>query len=404
MRTFIVFLVAFSFRYIAIANAPYSITGDEPEYATLAYNLRTYHTLSFGEPHAWGGTPHIPGSGPVIPTSARAPLYPAVLAALWGDGSTSVPIFRARMFNVLAGSVTAVACERIAFTNFGGMSAWVAGLGVALAPESAAISSRLLSETLFTTLAVLAGWLWSEGRAAMCGILLGLGILTRAIFLPLALFGLLVGVISRRRPVFVVAAMSLLTVAPWTIRNLAVTRSFVAVNTQGWGSNLFYGTIRVPYGSGNPWQYFAKSPEIAQVGWAGDVAETELSMRNLAFREIDRHPFRWLATRVHDFPRALEGSDLPFFQFSPLPFRVNHILTLLMMPLLLALAIAGCIKNRDMLNSIIPLAIPPVGLLASQTISLADIRYTLPGVPFLIVLASSLVRTSRAAGGNRARP
>lgn len=394
-RTLIVFIAAFSFRFPTIANSPNSITGDNLEYASLAYNLRTHHTLSFGESHAWGQAPHIPGRGSVAPTAARAPLYPAVLAVLWSTDEASPPLFRAMVFNALAGSVTAVVCERIALALFGETSAWIAGLAVALAPETAILARTMLSETLFTMLSVSACWLWIKGKYAMCGFLGGLAILTRAVFLPLALLGLMAAMIMRKRTVLVVAAVSLLTVSPWTIRNLVSTGSFVPVNTQGWGSNLVFGTIYVPYGSGNPWLFFAKHPP--SVSWTVSESETEGEMLRMAVRKIAAHPFTWIATRVHDFPRALEGSDLPIAQLSPFPYRINRIVSLSLMPALLALAVAGCYRNRDMFMNLIPVALPPAALIASQMISLADIRYTLPGVPFLIILASSLVRSPRHA-------
>jgi hypothetical protein len=297
-RTLIVFVVAFSFRFATIANPLIAVTGDNLEYVSLAYNLRMHHTLSFGEPHAWGQAPHIPGRGSVTPTAARAPLYPAVLAMLWSKDESSAPLFRAMMFNVLAGSVMAAVSEQIAFVLFGETSAWVAGFGVALAPETILLARTMLSETLFTMLSVLTCWLWIKGKYAMCGFLSGLAILTRAVFLPLALLGLSAAMIRKNRSILVTAGVSLLTVCTWTLRNLVSTGSFVPVNTQGWGSNLVLGTIRVPYGSGNPWMFFAKQPPA--VNWTGSETQTEGEMLRLAVREIASKPKLMLDIMMED--------------------------------------------------------------------------------------------------------
>ena len=397
-QSLIVFTIAFLFRIAAINAFPHEIFGDEVEYAALAYNLHAHHAFSFGEPHAWGREPRIPGRGPLKPTAARAPLFPFVLSLLWGS-DFSIPVARMQMVNALAGALTAVLCARLALALFGGMAAWASGIGVALAPETAFMSTALMSESLFMLLVIAAVELWQKERFAWSGLLFGLATLTRSIFFPVLVLGLAAGLVTRRRNLWLAAGVGLLVVMPWTIRNWTSTGSFVPVNTQGWGSNLLFGTISTPYGSGNPWCVFATHPLLLEaLDGTADESATEQRMKQIAMREILAHPGQWFLTRLHEFPHALMSSSTFLYRFSPFPQQVNRVIFLAMTPLLLVVALMGLIKNRDELARLLPLAVPPAVLLASQVISLADFRYTLPVIPLLIVLASSLLAKKPAVG------
>src|ERR1051326_5662950 len=56
---------------------------DPSEYLALGHNIRFHGTFSFGSPHPWGADGRLNSPGPFVPTAARAPLYPLVIAGLW---------------------------------------------------------------------------------------------------------------------------------------------------------------------------------------------------------------------------------------------------------------------------------------------------------------------------------
>ena len=56
---------------------------DPSEYIALGQNIRLHGTFSFGSPHPWGADGRLNSPGPFVPTAARAPLYPLVIAGLW---------------------------------------------------------------------------------------------------------------------------------------------------------------------------------------------------------------------------------------------------------------------------------------------------------------------------------
>ncbi|HEU5015206.1 MAG TPA: glycosyltransferase family 39 protein, partial [Roseiflexaceae bacterium] len=198
----------------------------------------------------------------------RPPLYPALLALMFLIGGVNVSW-------ALFGQAVVTGVGVLAFAALGWqlferravavLSALMAALFVPLAQ----FGSLLFAEALFVVLIVLALALlvraMVNGRwqtALMCGIVLGLATLTRAValsFIPVA--ALLVLVFQPRRHegtkilpasssrlrVFVVNAAALLlgaalVIGPWTARNYVAYHRFIPVDTNG-GISFWYGTI-----------------------------------------------------------------------------------------------------------------------------------------------------------------
>ena len=182
----VVWLVAFALRLIFIVSQDVAIGIDGSEYFALAQNLRWHDVFSYGAPHKWGDYGILGSAGPFLPTAARAPFYPAMIALLWWHDAP--PFFAIRIVQAILGAFTAVFTYLMARRLFDDRAALLAGLAVALGPYNAILTAAFISDTLFCFL--LAGGLWAWGRRnfVVAGLLLGAATLTRAILLPILLF------------------------------------------------------------------------------------------------------------------------------------------------------------------------------------------------------------------------
>lgn len=211
---------------------------DEQHYVQIAGNIVD------GNGFAWG-----PGE----PTSIRPPLYPGLLAALFtvtGTGNLQAVRFL-QILIALATTALLVELGRRAFTVEAGR---IAAAVFFLYPSLVFFNFTILTETLFTFLLVafllLSVRLVQAPRAATavgCGLVLGLGALTRSVLWPTPLlFCPLVALLLRApwrtrlmMPVLVAAGFTVV-VAPWAIRNTRLQRTVTIVDTMG-GMNLRLG-------------------------------------------------------------------------------------------------------------------------------------------------------------------
>ena len=230
---------------------------DQRFYLGIAYDLRQYGRFTDGFSYAGGG-PGRPGVPPRPPGMRFVPLYPAFLAAAsWVDPALrramacvdrtagrdpgcprAAPVARGAQFLMLAGfywllwAAVGRACGSA-------RAGWI-GLGLALitAPSLLRFVDTLMTETLglllsaaACVLALEAWWRGGTGRGGAwwlgCGVVLGLGALTRPALLCLLWAGLTAAaaVALRRRSVRPLAAGAVcalgagLVVLPWMLRN-----------------------------------------------------------------------------------------------------------------------------------------------------------------------------------------
>ena len=192
-----IFILALIFRllmllWFPLPNMEYV---DESEYFALGQNLRFHQVFSFGAPHLWGQHAELNAPGPFVPTAARPPLYPLLIAILWwGDAP---PYLSLALAQIVLGSLVALLVYLVALRALGLPVAIVAGLGMALAPESASYVTIALTETLYTFLLISFVWLWGKQRGFLAGLLLGAAALVRSnaiVLVPLiGLMGLVWG-------------------------------------------------------------------------------------------------------------------------------------------------------------------------------------------------------------------
>ncbi|MBI4524924.1 MAG: glycosyltransferase family 39 protein [Deltaproteobacteria bacterium] len=211
---------------------------DEKEYNLLATNL-----VERGE------YVYLPGRA----TSLRPPLYPAVVAGLyWLFGVENFPAIR--FFQMGLSLLNVILLYRLGSEVFSCQTGlWLAGL-FCFYPSMLGFNNLLLTEVLFTFLLCAACYtvvLFFNRESIrylfLAGGLLGLASLTRSVLwlFPLILSGFLLlapraGIYRRLVGTILLVLAFSLTVAPWSIRNTRLEKTFITIDTMG-GRNFMMG-------------------------------------------------------------------------------------------------------------------------------------------------------------------
>ena len=184
-----------------------------------------------------------------VATAVRVPLYPILLAGLTLGHQWVWPIVIAES---LIGATTAFYAALLAREIFGGpqgdSAAMLAAAATAIYPYYVVHDTALQETSLFTLLTLVAVLLalraartGALGTALLCGLVLGLDVLTRS---PIVLFAVLVPLwlaVRRRIAAGLLSAVAVaLTVSPWLIRNELVVDGPVLTTEAGfelWNGN-----------------------------------------------------------------------------------------------------------------------------------------------------------------------
>jgi 4-amino-4-deoxy-L-arabinose transferase-like glycosyltransferase len=243
---------------------------------------------------------------PFTPDLERTPVYPALIAGVYGvfgDRPIAVIALHALLGAATAGLVFLLAREL-------GLSDRVALIGALLAavdPVSVMTANRLLTETLFTTLLVAGVWLFVMGWrreqlhwVALASLAFGAAALTRPIaqFLPLALVPLLVFALRPRWRQATIAAIVLVGIsgalmASWALRNERVAGVFT-LSTIG-DTNLIYYRARAVMAAAegisqeDAWEQL-EARVAAEAGSGASQSEIIAVQRRQALEIFREHP------------------------------------------------------------------------------------------------------------------
>lgn len=309
-------VLALGIRIWQVESTSYQPRNDAISYLTLASQIA--HTGDYSNSHA-------PGSGAGDskgPSAYFPPAFPYLLAAVDLVDGHKVPagpaVQPARIAGAVLGTATVALVGLVALEAFGPGVALVALAMAAVYPVFVELSGTIYAENLLIPLELAAVWAALHMRrsehplrwAALAGLLCGLAILTHQNAVVVLL--VLVAVAWRTRwAAPLLAAVAVLTVAPWTIRNAIVLHSFVPVSDET-GMTLV-GTYnptsaadrQIPY----KWTYFEYVP--AEGGfyfyrrhWTEPQLDKEL--RDTALHYILNHPTAPLAAAYHNTRRLLE--------------------------------------------------------------------------------------------------
>ena len=238
---FFLWVFAFGVRYHYVVHAQVfqpanliNARADAVDYYDYAFNLSRYATFSRAKPDA------LPPSS----DSFRDPGYPVFLAAWmkiygqWDSWYAAVLLSQALLSSLTVVLIVALARHWMPRTWLA-----VAGLLISIWPHSVAMSSYLLSETLFGFLAALGLFLLRislDRRSAMWAAISGIGFslaaLTNAILIPFAPMLAVYLVVRKRGSGTLCAALAIAAIAvtgPWMLRNSLIPVSVGQTSSSG---------------------------------------------------------------------------------------------------------------------------------------------------------------------------
>ena len=336
-----------------------------------------------------------------VPTSFRAPLYPAFLAVIYSISGLGFERFLAARVAqaVLLGAPLAPLTYFVARKILPGeeRAARLAGWAVAVYPMLLLYPLGLGTENLFFLLLLLSVLflLRSERKPTdlnflLSGLLLGLTALTRSVILPFAGLAALWAWWSlkqRRGAVMIVLALSL-SIAPWVIRNSLLYGRLTGIETS-LGYNLYVGYH--PQSTGT----FTFGPSLDLVPILDDSVRDRLGMeRALEFIREDPGRFIPLAlSRLGHFFR-LELRVLTYFYsnnfFGPIPAAGLVLLGLLFGLPFAILAVSACfgLVRIPASPARMLLLLLFAGYILPHVLILSEERFHLALVPFFAVAAA----------------
>jgi 4-amino-4-deoxy-L-arabinose transferase-like glycosyltransferase len=318
-----------------------TLTRDDDNYGEIASNLRQQFVFGLGQ-------------DPVVPTAFRPPLYPLLLAATMVQ-QTITPLQVAQLHLLLALATMILIYQLARQYQLGRAAPW-AVLLFACDPVLMYQSTRIMTETLATLMAVATLYGFSRlqhrrhwSTALGCGFLIGLSILCRPTFLVwLVLILLAVALLEshwRQRLQLGTALLlgAILTITPWTVRNLVQFQKPIALTTHG-GYTLLLGNNPVFYDHlrnqppGTVWKTaevnrfkqglkkMAPYDDPDKDYWSTDVTHnTNQSVSTATEYEADRFAYRVARHQISQQPGMFIWSSLIRVGrlWSPLPHQIN---------------------------------------------------------------------------------
>lgn len=381
-----ILLVAMALRLGALVFWPQPLAGDAVLYDQLAASLVSGSGFSKG-----AGEPQ---------TAVRGPGYPFFVGAFYAVfGHQTLPIYLAQ---ILLEGLTLFWLYRLALAVMGSArGALIAALFYALYPPFIQQAISLYSETIYDLLLLLSLWVFflATQRArlrwfVLSGFIFGAANLVRpaTILFPIWLAACL-WPLRRRvglwRPALVLIAVSVLVLAPWTVRNQRLFGTFVPVSTLS-GLNFYQAHI----GIGQPDALRVRRPTEAisllrQQLWDQGVdpdslneAEFDHAAQREALRLISSHPAQYIYLFINRFLRLW----LNVGYYGP-PSLSSLFLALCNGALLLG-ALLAWVRFR---GAWWVAALPALAIVAYFTlfhmVVHAQVRYSFPVVPYVMVFA-----------------
>lgn len=351
---------------------------------------------------------HLLRTGRLFPDALRVPGYPVFLALLFrlaGPGFLAVQVLQA-----LLGTATVALTYLLARPVVGPRRAPAAALAVAVYPALLLYPAYLMSETLFSFLALLAlaGWLASGvGSAAVAGLALGAATLTRSVGWAV-LGGILLAegwrlVVRRERANRVaLARLALLLVgfglvlAPWVARNHALYGRVVLGETS-WGFNVLLGHYPGATGRHPGLPAAEAAARNYLTGARDDLDRSDRGLRE-AWAFVRAQPGRTLtlAVRKVGYLLGVEGREHAWgYSYhvqgrrAPATVWAWGLAIIVSFPLLLSAAVVGGwrpgeppLPATDLIGTT---ALAVAGL---HVLSFGESRFHLPWVPLVAVVAA----------------
>ena len=375
------------------------LTHDEHEYLALAAALASGRGLTYLEPPQ--GT---------AAQFGRAPGYPAFLAVIGaGTMRAAATPGRVKFAQAVLGAVAvvliAVAARRAAGPLAGLVAAWLA----AIYPPLVWMAAYVLSETLYSVLALATALALQTAadadaarrggvrRGVVAGLLCGVAILVRPAML--FLLPLAAGWLTwRRRPRLAAAVVlgAVIVVAPWTARNYLVHGRFVLVASEG-GVTFWTGNHPLADGEGD----LAANPALKEEELRFRRAHPGLTPEELeplyyrdALRHIAEDPLRWvrLIGRKAFYTVVPAG---PSYALHSTRYRAASVISYLMV---LPLAIGGVIVLWRSPSRPVALLLLAASSLLVGIIFFPQERFRIPVIDPVLIVCASVFAAFHASG------
>jgi hypothetical protein len=321
--------------------------------------------------------------------AARMPLYPCFLAlfAPWGASG----ILGARLAQALLSATTVGLVYRWVQASAGPRAAAFAGVLVCCDPFACFFANLLLTEGLFTLLAVAfaaCAWRWLAGRGALLGLaLLGpMLVLTRpaALGWVVLLWLLLAGFTWRRRPVPLLTCplMLVLLLFPWGLRNQAVLGTWAWLSTNG-GVTLY--DAQGPQADGSSNQSFVQErPNLQGL----DEVMLDRTLTRLALQQMRADPGRAIRLAGTKFLRMWSPVPNVAEYRSGAAALVGVVYTLVLLAAAATGTARGLRAGRHALPWLALVWSPVLYFTLVHAVYVGSVRYRVPLLPFLALGAA----------------
>jgi Dolichyl-phosphate-mannose-protein mannosyltransferase len=341
----------------------------------------------------------VAGNGPIDSPTVRAgtdPLYPILLSisAFAGFDSDEHMFLWAQLLNTLTSICAFAAIASIAGKLFGPVVGMVSAALFALDPITLFFNALALTETIYSTLLLVAinhalpTVAPRDARLAIrclsIGALFGIAALTRSsgLFLPLAIAGILWKFLlpAQRRftAVALVLAAYVFMLSPTILRNHFLFNEFVPIRT-GSGASLMEALG--PWADGGPGMDRIVYPPFPP---NANEYERDKICRNAALDWAKQNPGRVLSLAWTKLLRTWSITINASSYASPLYKAVGW----LTVAPVFALALMGVVLLRSQRATLALLLAPVAYFTILHMIFVGSVRYRMPAMPFVFILAA----------------
>jgi 4-amino-4-deoxy-L-arabinose transferase-like glycosyltransferase len=336
-----------------------------------------------------------------VPTSFRAPLYPAFLALVyWITGAGGGRFFAARLFQAGLNALMAPLTYKVSLRLFPDnrpaavLSAWF----VACYPLLIIYPIGLATENLFFLLLLAAFYFLAKvpnshrtvSSCLLAGLFLALAALTRSVILPFAGLAVLWTwyALRQKRGALLMALTIVVLIAPWIVRNSLLHQKLTGIESS-MGYNLYVGYHPESNGS------FTFGPSLELLSILDDAERDRLGTQQaLAFIRAEPGRFLPLALNRLGFFFGLEKRVLMYFYSNNLVGYIPTALlltiaTVLLLPfVILAPSAALGLALTRLRPTTILFYLLLVAYILPHVLILSEDRFHLAIVPYLAILAA----------------
>lgn len=368
---------------------------DELDYDRYAFNIFT------------GNGYRLEPDGP--PSSIRPPLYPLFLSTIYWIFGRSYTVVR--IIQCIIGGLSCILIYYVGSRIFGERNGKISAFIATFYPPFIYFCPLLVTESLFIFLLLLSVFLLlimreipALSKVILCGVILGLTVLTRAnalFFLPFVLLWIILTFRRGIKKSIVVSAILLCGVAiaigPWTVRNYLVWHRIVPISLQG---GFCFWTSNNPFIADHPthWGRYALPQQLPFFDELKGLDEAE---RDRRFWQLG---IDFLKNNPDKIPNLLWHKFLRFWNPLPDLSGRDKMVLLLTYGLLLPFMASGLIlsfwkEERPLILYFVILA-----FMLNSLVFWGMGRFRAPIAPYLIMFASLSLNNVFTSGYHFLRP